>query len=1072
MKNLNLFFSGSLSILFFYFGFQFFTINGAQAPEEAYLPFYEIDDSQWYKMRANTQLTTTQLVTQYTRELGLGNTDRWEVIKSDTDEIGMSHHRYELYHNGLLVKHAQLVVHERDGFVVTFNGEWPQDLSTTSNANFSRETAVEKALEFLPADKYMWESAGAEHLHKHAHHDESATFYPEPVLTYYNASFDHEPNNYQLAYHMIVHGMEPHFRKEIVIDANTGDLIIAYDILCSTNTPATAETKYHGTQTIITDSIGVDSFILRESTRGFGIETYDLNTSNDADDAINFVDNDNYWNNINAEVDEAATDAHYAAEMTYDMFDQKLNYTGVDGDSMALISLVHFGNSVVNAFWNGSWGTFGDGNGVTFSPLTSLDVVGHEFGHGVTGNTAGLIYMDESGALNESYSDIFGAVVEFWGDIATADYFVGEDFDLVGNGFRSMSNPNAEGDPDTYFGDNWAPLGGGDNGGVHTNSGVQNYWFYLLSEGGSGTNDNNYNYNVAGVGQNTAIFIAFRNLRYYLTPSSTYADARKGAVLSATDLYGECSFAVEETKNAWRAVGVGTLTDNNDFEMLRIVSPLGETCGLSSNEFPTIEFVYKGCQTPLLANDEIPLAIELNGSDIFRDTIVLSSTLVGGDTIMHTFVNPVNGLQGIGVHTMLASVEYPLDPTEENNYASAWVDNVFDQNTDFETSKVSEPLSDCYMGSVDVAISLKFQGCDSIAAGEVLDVFYTIDGTNVVSESTTLTQTYYRGDEFNYGFSTPLDMTNEIGLRDVTAWVKYPPDFITVNDSLAASVVNPKHMKFNDIVTFEANSASEDSFYLQRSIISDGYISDLSGYQSDFGYRMTGGDVEQLYLDELLEQPDENNVWNVNSMLSAKLCFCVDATSFSTATLSFDLRQRYGFFYIANENVDVPATSNMRVLVEGDQISETFIPTTHIFDPWQHLEYDISDYAGSKFEVCFESRNYTSPETDDVGDLTMIDNVLISGTVGTTQLNTANFGLELLPNPSNGLFSVQFESDKANAYTVEVFDVHGRVLHTRSLSGQAGANTVQMDLSELSQGVYYLRLSSDEGDQVETLVRM
>ena len=1072
MKNLNLFFSGSLSILFFYFGFQFIAVNGPQAPEEASLPFYEIDDAQWYKMRGYSQLTADQLIDQYAREIGLGTADKWVHYKSETDNIGMKHHRYQLQHLGVPVKHAKLIIHERDGYVVSFNGKWPEQLDAASQFSFSKSAAVAKALEYFPAEEYMWESDGAEELHQHAHRDESATFFPNPQLTYYNPRFDNSADNYRLGYHMIVHGLEPHFRKEVVVDANTGELIHAFDVLCCTNTPGTAETKYHGTRTIITDSMDVDNFVLRETTRGYGIETYDLNNSNDPADAVDFVDDDNYWNNVNPEGDEAATDAHYSAEMTYDYFDQMLDFTGVDGDSMALISLVHFGNNVVNAFWNGSWGTFGDGNGVTWSPLTSLDVVGHEFGHGVTQNTAGLIYMDEMGALNESYSDIFGAVVEFWGDPATGDYFVGEDFDLTGNGFRSMSDPNAENDPDTYFGDHWAPLGGGDNGGVHTNSGVQNYWFYLLAEGGAGTNDNNFNYNVTGVGQDTAMLIAFRSLRYYLTETSQYADARRGTELAASDLYGECSYEVEETKKAWRAVGVGTLSDDFDFEMLRIVDPLGETCGLSANEFPTVEFIYKGCQTPLAANDEVPIAMEVNGAEIYKDTLVLANALLGGDTVLYTFTNPVSGLQGIGVHEMVAYIEHPDDPNEENNYASATVDNVFDQNTDFETSRVSEPISDCYMGNVDVAISLKFQGCDSIAAGEVLDVFYTIDGTNVVSEQTTLTQTYYRGDEFNFQFATPLDMSNEIGLRDVTAWVKYPPDFVTINDSLAAAVVNPKSMQFNDIVTFEADAASNDSFYLQRSVISDGYISDISGYQSDYGFRMTGGDATPLYEAEQLETPNENNVWNVNSILSAKLCFCVDATTFSTATLSFDLRQRYGFFYLANENTDVPATCNLRVLVEGDQISETFIPSTHIFDPWQQLEYDISDYAGTKFEVCFESRNFTSPETDDVGDLNMIDNVLISGTVGTTQPNSANFELELLPNPSNGLCSVQFESDKANAYTVEVFDIHGRVLYNQSVAGQAGANTVQLDLVDLSQGVYYLRLSSDEGDQVKPLVRM
>ena len=111
------------------------------------------------------------------------------------------------------------------------------------------------------------------------------------------------------------------------------------------------------------------------------------------------------------------------------------------------------------------------------------DIMGHEFTHGVTQSEAGLIYNNESGALNESFSDIFGEMVESWAE-GICDYLVGADRGAI----RSFINPNTYGQPDTYLGTDWY-TGTADNGGVHTNSGVQNHWFYLVSEGGSGTND-------------------------------------------------------------------------------------------------------------------------------------------------------------------------------------------------------------------------------------------------------------------------------------------------------------------------------------------------------------------------------------------------------------------------------------------------------------------------------------------------------------------------------------------------------------------------------------------------------
>ena len=146
---------------------------------------------------------------------------------------------------------------------------------------------------------------------------------------------------------------------------------------------------------------------------------------------------------------------------------------------------------------------------MTPRPLTVLDVAAHEFGHAITEYTSGLNYSYESGALNESYSDILGAVVEFWaqpdgrsayplGRDGQADYLMGEDCWLSDEALRDLRNPQRFGQPSYYLGTNWYS-GSGDNGGVHYNSGVQNFAFYLLSEGGTGSNDG-HPYNITGLG--------------------------------------------------------------------------------------------------------------------------------------------------------------------------------------------------------------------------------------------------------------------------------------------------------------------------------------------------------------------------------------------------------------------------------------------------------------------------------------------------------------------------------------------------------------------------------------------
>ena len=150
---------------------------------------------------------------------------------------------------------------------------------------------------------------------------------------------------------------------------------------------------------------------------------------------------------------------------------------------------------------------FGDGS--NNNPLVELDVVGHELTHGVTQYEAGLQYYNESGALNESFSDIFGKAIEFdpFGDTAT--WQVAKHYRA--GGLRDLSNPNLKNQPDTYAGDMWY-TGYDDSGGVHTNSGVQNFWFYLLCEGGSGVNDHEVSYSVNAIGMDAAAKIAYRNL--------------------------------------------------------------------------------------------------------------------------------------------------------------------------------------------------------------------------------------------------------------------------------------------------------------------------------------------------------------------------------------------------------------------------------------------------------------------------------------------------------------------------------------------------------------------------------
>lgn len=479
------------------------------------------------------------------------------LLNSEKDPLGFEHLRYRQTYQGMVVNHSMLMVHVKNGLVHSFNGEYLAKLNLSTKAALAESAALQKATQFVGAQTYKWEVPAEEAFLKREQKDEKATFYPKGELLF--AKANNKAKSYVLAYRFDVYAHQPHSRKLVYVNAQTGEVIGSEDRIHETTVTGTATTAYSGVQSIKTDNTG-GTFRLRETGRGLGIETYNLkNAGTDYGAAVDFTDADNNWNNVNANLDQYATDAHFGAEKTYDYFFTKHSRNSIDNSGLKLLSYVHadliaFGyNNNVNAFWDGSRMTYGDGNGST-TPLTPLDIAGHEITHGLTEFTAGLVYQDESGALNEGFSDVFGAAIEFFGKTGNAgDWTMGEE---IGSPFRSMENPNLFNDPDTYQGTFWA-TGSGDHGGVHTNSGVLNYWFYLLSQGGSGTNDKGNAFSVSSIGIDKAARIAFRTLTVYLTSNSTYADARTFGIQSAEDLFGVCSPEAIATTNAWHAVGLG-----------------------------------------------------------------------------------------------------------------------------------------------------------------------------------------------------------------------------------------------------------------------------------------------------------------------------------------------------------------------------------------------------------------------------------------------------------------------------------------------------------------------------------
>lgn len=414
----------------------------------------------------------------------------------------------------------------------------------------------------------------------------------------------------------------------------------------TTSVNATVQTRYAGTQVIKTKQIvgslplnpaldpylgtpivsshpttevyvpGASTYVLVDDTRGNGIETYDLNGVGGIplnvgavySQGKSFTDVDNNWTYAEhhrsptndgaaeAENDDIAWDAHWGAEVVYDYWLAKHGRLSYDGNNAKILNFIHYGPAYDNAFWNGTAMTYGDGSGaaspIGFRALTSLDVCGHEIGHGVCSSTSDLVYAGESGAMNEGLSDIWASCIEHFAmtrpgstvpSSAYRPFFIGEQISADPNSpLRRMDRPKDQSNPDTYGGTNWSdpnctPNLANDECGVHTNSGVINHWFFLLTAGSlNGTrpagmtlnqyyfpnsddeiNDLGNTYTVNGVGFDVSENVTFL-METMLTSTATYAEARTVSIQVATALSGDpCGSMVQSVTNAWYAVGVG-----------------------------------------------------------------------------------------------------------------------------------------------------------------------------------------------------------------------------------------------------------------------------------------------------------------------------------------------------------------------------------------------------------------------------------------------------------------------------------------------------------------------------------
>ncbi len=1006
----------------------------------------------WYKIRPEARITAPAFLSDYLGFLGLNtNSDVYELRNQQNDQLGMVHYRYQQLHRGIPVEGGEMLLHEKNGYLQTANGEVVTGISGSPQPLITPTEALQWAEQHIGATHYL-------------HHDEEQLRYfqgvldhpedllPSPELVWAHPDYNNRGEEYRLAYKLDIYALEPMSRQYVFVDAQNGELLFTLDRICNGNTVGTAETRYHGTRPIYTDSVSAEVYRLRETITGGGIETYDLNTTTQYSQAVDFIDSNNYWNNYNAEQDEVATDAHWGAQVTYEYFYNEHGRDSYDDQGAKLISYVHYGQNYVNAFWNGQFMTYGDGNG-SFGPLTALDVVAHEISHGVTGNSARLIYRGESGALNESFSDIFGAAVEFLNDSADGDWIIGEEMNA--SGLRNMKNPKPYGDPNTYQGQNWGYGLFIDNGYVHSNSGVQNFWFYLLSDGDAGVNDHGDQYVVKGIGVQKAGAIAYRNLNNYLTRSSDHFDARQGALQAAADLYGSCSEELIQTANAWYAVGLGEAMGEMDLSLAEILVD-DFLCAADSAEPIGVRIKNLSCSQSIPAGDSIFLSFASNGGIAYTDTLVLVNALPPGSDLIYNFTAGVD-LSQAGNNFITAYINYPADSAAYNDTIAQFaVENRQLQNSDFGLLEVVSPVSGCELSdSTDLELRLFFNGCDSVEAGTVINLAYSLNNGPQQQLSYTLPARFYGRDTFLINIPSALDLSAGGRMR-LDFELNNSSDLNSSNDKLRNyRLTNPVSIS-DELISFEHFWVLDSLAIItaEEANVDRSYLAGNTGF---FGLMMTGGAAVEY--PEGIELPTAASVWNVNPAFFSQACACVDARDMIGVTLNFDLRQRYSEIYQHVLHRNLPYASAFRITVDGQQQGLTRVASSANGDIFQTLSYSLNDFAGSEFELCFEAKTLMNRSVNGItqdGDEVHIDNVFLNGHyVGLDEFSLNTNAITVFPNPSHGSFFLSHQLKTTEEFSATLSDLSGKEL--RNLKEKLQPGQALEIRSDLPAGTYLLQ---------------
>ena len=751
-------------------------------------------------------------------------------------------------------------------------------------------------------------------------------------------------------------------------------------------------------------------------------------------------------------------DIYFGIEKLYELHEQSFNWLGLDGAGKSMNGEVIINEyGYTNAYWNGESSYFGSGD-CHYLPITSLDVVGHEFSHGITENTSDLFYFGESGALNEGFSDIMGKALEYNAGRATFTWELAERSGANNEfapPFRSMKDPKAFGKPACVRGDFWDI-----DAGVHHSSGPLGHWFQLLVDGGSGVNDLGQSYSVTGLGMAQAYEIAFALNTAYLTEFNTYRESHQLCMDLVESAYSAQPGIVRSVEQAWIAIGAPFTDDPAQYYYLfmhntvaALVYCRGDTLDFRYEYFNGHFFSFPA-GTIMRCRMEFP-----------TDTIVWSDTLPTDLGPSQTIPMRRTIPAGLIDTTAVVPVRFTVG------------DNVR-VNSSPRTLHVN---SEVYMQALRVTSDTD-RGV--LCAAEDLDAYYQLRLWNYSCNPVPATVTYrvtgsdqailYEG---TYYLPAPVApgtyRTLQYRLPTLTAAAADSVILFGDGVRLAAAKANLATVapfRPGYVHTFEPENEPLESTYFELGGGVKAMLRDGNHWGVTSGIRTA------------LDRPFPClNRWENSRLLHPwwTMTGCVDSSFVLTGgTIAFDYMELASPLadslselepYLRDLTVDFSLSSHGNSYLNNWQSVSVEIPA-----PGQETAVSIpfpAGFTGAMQINMFAYRGVLDFPLLDPAlqnyDYVLIDNIEVKGIASSIE-SIADSQFEVFPNPVKDVLHVRLAgTSESAARSLTVYDIHGRAVATSALPvGSPSSREVTLPVGHLLPGVYFVFLHDDSGRSV------